>query len=344
MFLVVVDDSPERAVALKYACLRARKGGGRVALLRVIEPAEQTEWAGVGALMQEEGREEAERLLSGLAAQVNEITGGLPILLIREGDPRDELLALIAEDPRISILVLAAAAGGEQPGAADRGAHRPLRRPRHDAPDDRARRHGRRGAGPGHLSRPGPVAPRPEGDHIGRESPTGTDAMFIETESTPNPATLKFLPGREVMGDRGTADFASAEAAARSPLAARIFALPGVARVFLGADFVTVTQAGDADWQALRPQVLGAVMDHFMSGLPVLEGAGRRRRRRGRARTISTPPMPRSSTRSRTCSTPASARRWPATAATSCSAASATAWCGCTSRAPARAAPPPAPP
>ena len=69
----------------------------RVALLRVIEPADQTEWAGVGALMQEEGREEAERLLSGLAAQVNEMTGGLPILLIREGDPRDELLALIAE-------------------------------------------------------------------------------------------------------------------------------------------------------------------------------------------------------------------------------------------------------
>ena len=116
VFLVVVDDSPERAVALRYACLRARKSGGRVALLRVIEPAEQTEWAGVGALLQEEGREEAERLLSGLAAQVNEITGGLPILLIREGDPRDELLALIAEDPRISILVLAAAAGGGSPG------------------------------------------------------------------------------------------------------------------------------------------------------------------------------------------------------------------------------------
>ena len=66
--------------------------------------------------MQEEGREEAERLLSGLAAQVNEITGGLPILLIREGDPRDELLALLAEDPRISVLVLAAAAGGGGPG------------------------------------------------------------------------------------------------------------------------------------------------------------------------------------------------------------------------------------
>ncbi len=116
VFLVVVDDSPERAVALKYACLRARKSGGRVALLRVIEPAEQTEWAGVGALLQEEGREEAERLLSGLAAQVNEITGGLPTLLIREGDPRDELLALIAEDPRISILILAASAAGGGPG------------------------------------------------------------------------------------------------------------------------------------------------------------------------------------------------------------------------------------
>ena len=98
--------------------------------------------------------------------------------------------------------------------------------------------------------------------------------MFIETESTPNPATLKFLPGRDVMGDgRGTADFASAEAAARSPLAARIFALPGVARVFLGVDFVTVTQTEEADWRTLRPQVLGAVMDHYMAGLPALEGA-----------------------------------------------------------------------
>ena len=66
--------------------------------------------------------------------------------------------------------------------------------------------------------------------------------MFIETESTPNPATLKFIPGREVMGERGTADFASVAAASRSPLASRIFALPGVARVFLGGDFVTVTQ------------------------------------------------------------------------------------------------------
>ncbi|MBV1796005.1 NifU family protein [Siccirubricoccus sp. G192] len=96
--------------------------------------------------------------------------------------------------------------------------------------------------------------------------------MFIETEGTPNPATLKFLPGREVMGASGTADFASPELAARSPLAARIFALGGVARVFLGADFITVTQTEEADWQGLRPQVLGAIMEHFMAGLPVLEG------------------------------------------------------------------------
>jgi len=116
VFLVVVDDSPEREVALRYACLRARKGGGRVALLRVVEPVGLVEWAGVGAMMQEERREEAEKLLSGLAAQVNELTGSLPILMIREGDARDELLALIEEDPRISVLVLASAAGSGGPG------------------------------------------------------------------------------------------------------------------------------------------------------------------------------------------------------------------------------------
>jgi Fe-S cluster biogenesis protein NfuA len=95
--------------------------------------------------------------------------------------------------------------------------------------------------------------------------------MFIETEGTPNPATLKFLPGRDVMG-AGTADFASAETAARSPLATSIFALPGVARVFLGGDFITVTKAEDPSWQALKPQVLGVIMEHFIAGLPVVEG------------------------------------------------------------------------
>jgi Fe-S cluster biogenesis protein NfuA len=98
--------------------------------------------------------------------------------------------------------------------------------------------------------------------------------MFIETEGTPNPATLKFLPGRDVMGGRGTADFtAMAEAEARSPLAARIFAVGEVARVFLGNDFVTVTKTEDSDWPALKPRVLAAIMDHYVAGLPVMEGA-----------------------------------------------------------------------
>jgi Fe-S cluster biogenesis protein NfuA len=95
--------------------------------------------------------------------------------------------------------------------------------------------------------------------------------MFIETESTPNPATLKFLPGVDVMGS-GTADFASAEAASRSPLAAALFALPGVARVFFGGDFVSVTKTDAMTWQALKPQVLGALVEHFMAGRPAVEG------------------------------------------------------------------------
>lgn len=98
--------------------------------------------------------------------------------------------------------------------------------------------------------------------------------MFIETEGTPNPATLKFLPGRDVMGTAGTADFVAGDDTARSFLAHRILALAGVARVFLGADFITVTKGDGADWQSLRPQVLGAIMEHFLAGLPVIEGAG----------------------------------------------------------------------
>jgi Fe-S cluster biogenesis protein NfuA len=94
--------------------------------------------------------------------------------------------------------------------------------------------------------------------------------MFIETEGTPNPATLKFLPGREVMGVL-TADFASAESAARSPLATELFSLDGVARVFLGGDFITVTKTDTVAWATLKPQVLGAVMDHFVAGRPVID-------------------------------------------------------------------------
>lgn len=94
--------------------------------------------------------------------------------------------------------------------------------------------------------------------------------MFIETESTPNPATLKFLPGRDVM-DAGTADFASAASASRSPLATALFGLTGVARVFLGADFITVSRTDETSWQALKPRVLATIMDHFVTGLPVIE-------------------------------------------------------------------------
>jgi len=98
--------------------------------------------------------------------------------------------------------------------------------------------------------------------------------MFIQTETTPNPATLKFLPGREVMPE-GTADFANAQAGAHSPLAAALFAIPGVERVFFGADFVTVTKhVGDADWKHLKPAILGAIMEHFTRDRPLFEGAG----------------------------------------------------------------------
>ncbi len=95
--------------------------------------------------------------------------------------------------------------------------------------------------------------------------------MFIQTEETPNPATLKFLPGREVMA-AGTADFSDAEAAMPSPLAVRLFAVDGVAGVFLGTDFVSVTKVDGGEWHLLKPSVLGAIMEHFMSGDPVLTG------------------------------------------------------------------------
>lgn len=93
--------------------------------------------------------------------------------------------------------------------------------------------------------------------------------MFIQTEQTPNPATLKFIPGRAVL-DNGTFDFPSADSAARSPLARRLFDVDGVSRVFLGSDFVTVTKAADTDWPVLKPAVLGAIMEHFTSGEPVV--------------------------------------------------------------------------
>ena len=96
--------------------------------------------------------------------------------------------------------------------------------------------------------------------------------MLIETERTPNPATLKFLPGRPVLPGEG-ADFDSPEAAEHSPLARALFSLGDVERVYFGADFVSVTKApGSADWETLKPEVLGLVLDHFASGAPLIAG------------------------------------------------------------------------
>jgi Fe-S cluster biogenesis protein NfuA len=92
--------------------------------------------------------------------------------------------------------------------------------------------------------------------------------MFIQTEATPNPATLKFLPGRAVHAN-GTLDMRSMEEAARSPLAQQLFAIPGVSGVFFGSDFITVTKSA-GEWQQLKPAILGAIMEHFMSGTPLL--------------------------------------------------------------------------
>jgi Fe-S cluster biogenesis protein NfuA len=93
--------------------------------------------------------------------------------------------------------------------------------------------------------------------------------MFIQTEPTPNPATLKFLPGTVVMG-QGTADFADSSRAEKSPLATRLFAVDGVTSVFLGTDFITVAKADSTDWQVIKPQILAAIMEHFSSGQPVI--------------------------------------------------------------------------
>ena len=95
--------------------------------------------------------------------------------------------------------------------------------------------------------------------------------MFIQTESTPNPATLKFLPGQTVL-DAGTADFPNGDAADASPLATRVFKVEGVTGVFLGNDFITVTKADGIEWDHVKPAILGAIMEHFQSGQPVILG------------------------------------------------------------------------
>ena len=116
VFLVVVDDSEEMPVALRFACRRARRNGGRVALLHVMERADFQHWASVGDLMRQEAREEGEQLLQKLAGEVYESSGNYPVFYLREGDVREELVKVIEEEPSISILVLAANAGNSGPG------------------------------------------------------------------------------------------------------------------------------------------------------------------------------------------------------------------------------------
>lgn len=116
VFLVVVDETEEMRVALRFAALRARSTGGKVAMLYVMEPSEFQHWMSVGDLMREEARTEAEQVLQRLAAEVSQLAGSLPVLYVREGDRRDELLALLDEEPNISILVLGAATSKRGPG------------------------------------------------------------------------------------------------------------------------------------------------------------------------------------------------------------------------------------
>jgi Fe-S cluster biogenesis protein NfuA len=96
--------------------------------------------------------------------------------------------------------------------------------------------------------------------------------MFIQTETTPNPATLKFLPGKPVL-ETGTLDMPDKTAAAQSPLAARLFDIPNVGGVFYGSDFISITKS-DGDWQQIKPAILGAIMEHYMSGAPLIAEGG----------------------------------------------------------------------
>lgn len=116
VFLVVVDDSDEWQAALRFACLRASHTNGRVALLAVIEPTEFQHWSAVEDMMRSEVRQEAEMLLQRVAKSVNDLTGNLPILFLREGSRHEELVKLIDEEPTISILVLGAKPGKDGPG------------------------------------------------------------------------------------------------------------------------------------------------------------------------------------------------------------------------------------
>jgi nucleotide-binding universal stress UspA family protein len=116
VFLVVVDNSPEMAVAIRYACRRALHTGGRVALVHIIEPGDFQHWLGVGELIRQETRQAAEQLVQKMAGEAYQLSGSMPVIYIREGERTAEVVKLLQEEPGISILVLAAAIGGKGPG------------------------------------------------------------------------------------------------------------------------------------------------------------------------------------------------------------------------------------
>jgi nucleotide-binding universal stress UspA family protein len=116
VFLVVVDGSPEQRAALHWACLRARHTNGRIAMFYVIQPIDTQQWLAIEDLMREERRSEAEEILARLSDEVQEWAGSTPVLYMREGLARDELLKLLDEEPSISILVLGASTGADGPG------------------------------------------------------------------------------------------------------------------------------------------------------------------------------------------------------------------------------------
>jgi hypothetical protein len=116
VFLVVVDDTAELKLAIRYACLRAKKTSGRVAMLHVTAQEDMQEWIGVSRLIKEESRQQAEALMQKMAAEVQNLSGAMPVLYFREGDRRDEVMKLIDEEPSISILVLGASTGPKGPG------------------------------------------------------------------------------------------------------------------------------------------------------------------------------------------------------------------------------------
>ena len=116
IFLVVIDNSPELRVAMRYACRRANRTGGRVALLHVVDDEDFRQFIGVSEVMRQESRQEAEALVQKMASEVQKLSGSMPVLYLREGNRRDELLKLIAEEPTISILVLGASMNPKGPG------------------------------------------------------------------------------------------------------------------------------------------------------------------------------------------------------------------------------------